>query len=268
MMHSTMGPDAPGKLKKRLRAAAAALFWVAVWQIAAIWLGEDLLLVSPLAVFHELLRLLPTGAFWLRVGFSAARILAGFLLALAAGCALAMASAASELVRTLAQPLMQFIKATPVASFIILALLWVRSRNLAVLISFLMVLPVVYAAVLQGILHTDRRLQEMARVFRLPFGTAVRAVWLPGVWPYFLQSCTVALGLCWKSGIAAEVIGLPGGSIGEALYQAKLYLSTGELFAWTFVIICVSAGFEKLFLALLRRAGRCLGLERAVRKWK
>ena len=79
----------------------------------------------------------------------------------------------------------------------------------------------------------------------------MRCIWLPQIWPYLIQSCRVGLGICWKSGVAAEVIGLPNGSIGDALYRAKITLSTGELFAWTFVIILLSAGFEKLFLLLL-----------------
>ena len=55
------------------------------------------------------------------------------------------------------------------------------------------------------------------------------------------------------SGIAAEVIGIPDASIGEQLYYAKLYLDTGGLFAWTFVIIVASSLFESLFLWLLGR---------------
>ena len=139
----------------------------------------------------------------------------------------------------------------PVASFIILALVWVRGASLSVLISFLMVLPVLYGAVRTGIQSADPQLLEMTKVFRLPLGRRLRAVWLPAVLPAFRQGCSVALGICWKSGVAAEVIGLPNGSIGDALYRAKITLSTGELFAWTFVIILLSAGFEKLFLLLL-----------------
>ena len=151
---------------------------------------------------------------------------------------------------------MQLVKATPVASFIILALVWVRGSSLSVLISFLMVLPVLCGAVRTGIRSADVQLREMARVFRLPLGRRLRAIWLPAVLPAFQQGCSVALGICWKSGIAAEVIGLPNGSIGDALYRAKITLSTGELFAWTFVIILLSTGFEKLFLALLDRAAK------------
>ena len=238
----------------RLQTAIGILFWLAVWQLAAMAVNEGILLASPLTTLRTLVRLVPTGAFWQRVAFSAGRIVLGFFAALAAGSLLAALSAASKTAATLTRPLMQLIKAVPVASFIILALLWVRSAWLAALISFFMVLPVVYTAVLQGVLAANAQLLEMAAVFRLPFKRTLRAVWLPQVWPYFRQSCTVAMGLAWKSGIAAEVIGLPGGSIGEALYRAKLYLETGELFAWTAVIVLVSAVCEAAFLRLLHRA--------------
>ena len=159
-------------------------------------------------------------------------------------------------------PVMQLVKATPVASFIILALVWVSGKSLSILISFLMVLPVLYGAVRTGLESADPQLLEMARVFRLPLGRRVKAIWLPAVLPAFRQGCSVALGICWKSGVAAEVIGLPDGSIGDALYRAKITLSTGELFAWTFVIIVLSAAFEKLFLSLLDKAvARVLGEE-------
>jgi NitT/TauT family transport system permease protein len=81
---------------------------------------------------------------------------------------------------------------------------------------------------------------------------------MPAVLPAFRQGCSVALGICWKSGVAAEVIGLPDGSIGDALYRAKITLATGELFAWTLVIIALSAVFERLFLAALDAAARRL----------
>ena len=98
----------------------------------------------------------------------------------------------------------------------------------------------------------------MARVFRIPAARRIRYIYLPQVLPYFLSACTVALGLSWKAGVAAEVIGMPEGSIGEQLQQAKIYLNTPDLLAWTVVIVLVSLGFEKLFLALIRRAAKRL----------
>ena len=246
------------KQKQLFRRVGAVVFWLAVWQCAAMAVGQEVFLVSPLQALHTLLGLLPRKEFWQRVCFSSGRILMGFALGTGVSAVLATAAESCPAAETLLAPVMQLVKATPVASFIILALVWVRGSSLSVLISFLMVLPVMYSAVRTGIESADPQLLEMAQVFRLPLGRRLRAVWLPAVLPAFRQGCSVALGICWKSGVAAEVIGLPDGSIGDALYRAKITLSTGELFAWTFVIILLSVGFEKLFLALLRRAEKAL----------
>ena len=232
--------------KQFFQRLGAAAFWLAVWQCAAMAVGQEVFLVSPVQAVRTLLQLLPQAEFWQRVGFSSGRILLGFGLGVAVSIVLAVAAQAWHTADVLLAPVLQLVKATPVASFIILALVWVRGASLSVLISFLMVLPVLYGAVRTGIQSADPQLLEMTKVFRLPLGRRLRAVL-----PAFRQGCSVALGICWKSGVAAEVIGLPNGSIGDALYRAKITLSTGELFAWTFVIILLSAGFEKLFLLLL-----------------
>ena len=229
--------------KQLFERLAAAAFWLAVWQCAAMAVGQEVFLVSPVQAGYTLLQLLPQAEFWQRVGFSSGRILLGFGLGVAVSIVLAVAAQAWHTADVLLAPVLQLVKATPVASFIILALVWVRGASLSVLISFLMVLPVLYGAVRIGIQSADPQLLEMTKVFRLPLGRRLRAVWLPAVLPAFRQGCSVALGICWKSGVAAEVIGLPNGSIGDALYRAKITLSTGELFAWTFVIILLSAGF-------------------------
>ncbi|HIV44208.1 MAG TPA: ABC transporter permease subunit [Candidatus Faecalibacterium avium] len=246
------------KTKKRswLARLAAVAFWLALWQWAAAAVGQEVFLVSPVRALSTLVGLLPTGAFWGRVAFSSGRILLGFGLGCLCSAALAVAARLSGAVEVLLEPIIQLVKATPVASFVILALVWVRGRELSILISFLMAVPVLYSALRTGMASADAQLLEMARVFRLPWGRRLRAIWLPAVLPAFREGCRTALGLCWKSGVAAEVIGLPDGSIGDALYRAKITLSTGELFAWTFVIICLSAAFEKGFLALLGVAVR------------
>ena len=248
--------------KQFFRRLLAVAFWLAVWQAAAMAIGQEVFLVSPVQALRTLVQLLPRADFWQRVGFSSGRILLGFVLGAVVSVVLAVCAARWSAADALLAPVMQLVKATPVASFIILALVWVSGKSLSILISFLMVLPVLYGAVRTGLESADPQLLEMARVFRLPLGRRVKAIWFPAVLPAFRQGCSVALGICWKSGVAAEVIGLPDGSIGDALYRAKITLSTGELFAWTFVIIVLSAAFEKLFLALLDKAvARVLGEE-------
>ncbi len=114
-----------------------------------------------------------------------------------------------------------------------------------------MVLPIIYTNVLGGIQSVDRQLLEMAQVFRIPRLRVARYIYLPQIMPCFYSACSVSLGLSWKAGAAAEVIGMPRGSVGERLQQAKVYLDTPDLFAWTLVIVALSLGFEKLVLALI-----------------
>ena len=213
-----------------------------------------LFLATPVQTLAALARIAPTAGFWQRIAFSALRILAGFLLAVACGLVLGAAGARWRRVRIFVEPVMQLIRAMPVASFVILALLWVRGENLSVVVSFTHVLPVVYAGVLAGIADTDPQLLEMARVYRLPLGARLRYIWLPGVFPSFSESCIAAMGMCWKSGVSAEVIGLPDHSVGDALYRAKITLSTPEVFAWTLVIVLLSALLSSAAARLLRAA--------------
>ena len=220
----------------------AVLFWLIVWQLVSMRLDSEILLVSPFRVLCRLGQLMLTAAFWKAVLFTLSRIAAGFFLAVLAGVALAASASRSGRIRELLAPVMLAVKSVPVASFIILALIWFSSKNLSVLISFLIVLPMIYTNVQSGIRAVDRQLLEMARVFRVP-------------------KYRVVLGMSWKAGVAAEVIGIPRGSVGERLQQAKVYMDTPDLFAWTLVIVAASLFFEKIVLFLMRRiAEKCSAL--------
>lgn len=246
MSSTTSGKKLTGK--NWITRILAAAFWILVWQLASMRLKQEILLASPVSVIKRLGELVLTSDFWMAAGFSFGRIVAGFLLGLTIGAFLAVLACAFSLAAVLLNPLITVIKSTPVASFIILCLVWIPSRNLSVFISFLMVFPVVYTNVYEGIRQTDKQLLEMAEVFGVGMGRRVRYIYVSQIMPYFLTSCRLGLGLCWKAGVAAEVIGIPSGSIGEKLYHAKIYLNTPDLFAWTIVIILISFLFEKLFL--------------------
>ena len=233
----------------------AVLAWLLVWQAAGmafarLWPNGHLLLATPLTALVRLAHLSLTAAFWQAVGGSALRIIGGFLLACALAVLLAALSARFRAAEEFLYPAVAAVKAVPVVSFIILLLVWLDAEELSLFISALMVFPPVYLNVLAGIRTADGNLLEMARVFRVPFGRQVRGIYLPAVLPHFRAAASLALGLCWKAGIAAEVIGLPQGTIGEALYQVKVYFETGDLFAWTAVIVAVSVLFERVFLRL------------------
>lgn len=233
--------------------AAVAVFWLLVWALAAHLIGQELLLPTPWLVATTLGRLMADVSFWVAVGMSLLRVLIGFGAAVVVGVLLAMLTTRFMLLDRLFSPVLSVVRAAPVASFIILAYVWLRAGILPAFIAFLMVVPLVWENVRQGIVNTDRNLLEMAQVFRLSRGRRWRSVWVPSVRPYLESALTTGFGFAWKSGIAAEVICWPDHSIGQNMHNAKAYLETPEVIAWTVVVVVLSVVLEHLLRRLVRK---------------
>lgn len=241
-----------------LQKGAAVLLALFVWQTVAMALNEELILVSPIAVLVRLGTIWREEAFFSVVFRSLARIAVGFFTALLVGAILAILAGRFRLLETLFFPYMAVIKAVPVASFIVLVYVWLSSKSIATFIAFLIVLPTVYTGLLTGIKAKDKRLEEMAEVFGIPPVRRFLSVRLPQIEPYILSAVSLGAGLAWKSGVAAEILSLPRGSIGEMIYYASLWLHNVDLFAWTVVLVLLSIVFEKVLVLLLKLAFRGL----------
>lgn len=238
---------------KLLRTFLIAAVWLGLWQLAAVLVGKDVLFPAPYPVAARLFSLMRTGAFWQTLLFSIGRMTAGFLLGVSLGTAVGVLTAALPVSGAFLAPLLRVIRTAPVASFIVLALVWMQSDAVSVFISFLMVFPILESNVRTGIRAASPALLEMLRVFRVKPLRRVRSLYVPAVLPYFTAGCSTAFGLAWKAGVAAEVISLPMRSIGRELYLSKLYLETTDVFAWTVMVVLLSLAMEKLLKAGLRR---------------
>ncbi len=229
----------------------SALLAIGVWQLVSVAVDSALLLASPFDVAMRLLVIWREPGFFHALFFTFSRIIGGFLLGLLAGTVLALLAGRWKAAEYLFMPYMLTVKSIPVASFVVIALIWLSSKTLSVFISFLIVLPIVYSNLLAGLKNEDNTLVEMARVFRVPYRRRLLYIRLPQIRPFVTSACSVSCGLAWKSGIAAEIIGIPDGSVGEMLYYSRVYFDTEGLFAWTLIIVLLSVGFEKIFLWLL-----------------
>lgn len=236
------------------RVLLPVLFWLGVWQLAAAAVGQELLLPGPAAVGRRLLELAAGAVFWQTALASLLRIFGGLLLGVALGALLAGLTAWVPLLDWVLTPAVKVVRATPVASFILLVYLWVERGRVPGLISALMVLPVVWGNVTRGIAETDPQLLELARAYGFGRGRTLWRIYIPSVLPYFASGCRTALGLAWKAGVAAEVLCQPQNAIGTQIYNTKYYLETPSLFAWTLVVIALSFLLEWAVGGLLRRA--------------
>lgn len=239
--------------KKIWEAAFVSFFWLILWILLARIINKELLLPYPWTVLKKLGELCITLDFWKNVVFSLLRILSGIVLGVIFGTLLAILTFRFSIFYRLISPFMVVIRATPVASFIILALIWLGSGKLPIFICFLMVLPLIWVSVSDGLRALDPKLTEVCKVFQLPFGKRFKCFYFPTILPYFISACRTSVGMAWKAGVAAEVLAVTPVSIGKQLYNSKLYLETSELFAWTVIVVILSLVIEKLVIRLIGR---------------
>ena len=243
------------EVKRMARKVFPLVFWLLVWAVCYRLVGQELLIASPVQVARRL-TFVTEASFWSSVGMSILRTALAYGIGVAAACALAVFCHACTLADDVIRPALAVVRATPVASFIILALVWLSASNVPVLAGVLMVVPVVFANVREGIDAVDPLLLDMARLFGWGRWRTWRHVVIPSVAPTFFAACEACVGLCFKATIAAEVIGVPKNAIGTQLYHAKIYLETDTLLAWTATVIALSMALERLLRAAFERGRR------------
>lgn len=241
------------------RKVGIIVFWLAVWQLLDVIIDNRLVLAGPIRVAQSLVEQLGQPDFWVICGASFGRIALGFLLSFVVGFLLALMSCRHRLFRDFVDPIISLLRTIPVASFIILLLIWVGNQALTVFLAFFIVLPLIYTNMVTGFESVDRQMLEMARVYGLSRWRTFLYIYRPAFMPFLMSSTKISLGMTWKSGIMAEVLATPKPSIGKEMATARTFLDTPDLLAWTVVVMVLSFLFEKAFMELLKRANRPLG---------
>lgn len=236
------------KFKKTALTAGSTLLWILLWHIAASIANKNLLFKIPLPLdtLNEFVICVRTVSFWNSVGNSLWHIVSGFVLAVILGLICGMLSGNSMVFKTVTAPVSRLIRSVPVAAFIILAWLWIPSTVIPSFIAFLMVFPIVWLQVETALSGIDKKLIEMAKVMRMSGRGIIKNIKMPYVLPALRTSCITGLGFAWKSGVAAEVICNPTGSIGAMLSNAKSNLEYARVFAIVLTIIVLSLILENI----------------------
>ena len=242
-------------IKKIFFAILITAIWISVWQGIYVFFDNPLFVESPYNVAVRFLELASQFVFWKTVFLSVSNILVGFILGVLFGTVMAFISINNFLDKLFA-PLKIIIRATPVASFIMLTWIWLKRSDIPIFISFLMVTPIVWGNVSTGIKNIKKEYIELAYVYKFSKIKKLKSIYLPSVLPYFATSVCTSSGLVWKAGIAAEVLCQPQGTIGANLFEAKGFLETLDVFVWTGVVIIISIILEMLIKMALKRIER------------
>ncbi len=236
----------------------AVLLWLIVWQAASVLTGLELILASPVSVLLYLKDLLMTLSTYRILARTFFNITFGFLCAFAAGCICACAAYKLPFVRGLLVPPILLMKSLPMASFIILLLIWFGSSRVSIFTSFIVSFPLVYSGVMSGIEKRNTQMLEMSKVFGISLYRRIRWIDIPQILPIAKPDFKMAAGMCLKAGVSAEVIGLARQTIGEQLYYSKIYIDTAGLFAWSLLVVLLGLIWEKLFVWVAECAERLL----------
>ena len=246
MMTSIMG-----QTKEYIKKLIAIFIALGVWQLVAMYVNTPILIVTPFAVVRRLCTIWQETGFLSSIWFSFYHIVGGYFIAIATGVVAAVLAKKWAFIETLLWPWVAVIKSVPVASFVVICLIWLSTRRLSVFIAFLITFPVIYQNLLAGLKNLDKKMDEVAFVYKMTLISKLRYIVMPQLKPFIFSACSISAGMAWKAGVAAEVIGIPSGSIGKQLYLAKTGLDTSGLLAWTVIIVILAVGFEKVFLFVL-----------------
>ena len=243
------------RVKAVAAAGAVAAFWLAAWMLVAALVAQPLILPGPGAVVMALLRLACDAGTWAILAGSGTRILGGLVLAAVCGGVLAGVSSRSRAFARLVAPALSFVKATPVACVVVLLLIWLGSARVSIAAVFLMALPGVYFSLAEGLAQVNGSLEQMFRLHGVRGWRLFCAHTWREVLPFVLSCARAVIGMGWKAGVAAELIGMAVDTVGERIYQAKLLIETADLLAWTVLVVAASWTCERVLVWLLRASG-------------
>lgn len=239
--------------KKSRQKYIAIAFAILVWQAIALLLDNNILLVGPIGVFISLIELIKNYSFWESLFNTMQNVMLGLFIAFVLAIFLATLASRFSMVDTMLEPIISFMKATPLASFVIICLVWVGNRRLSIITVLLIVLPIVYANMLGAYKAIDIKLIEMLHVFRVSFIRRVKILYIPSTLDIFISTLKISVGMAFKAGVAAELIGLPQRTIGNSLYESKIFLLTSDIFAWTISIILMSTAVQTCLIWLIKK---------------
>ena len=246
-------------LRKALILAALA----ALWEAAARWQNNDLLLPTFSATMKALAEGLASGELIERVRLSLLVLVQGYAAGVLLAFALTTLAVSTRLGRDLLGTLTSMFNPLPAIALLPLALLWFglgRGSLVFVLIhSVLWPLALNTYAGFQGVPET---LRMAGRNYGLRGVRYVVQILVPAALPAILSGLKIGWAFAWRTLIAAELVfgaSSGKGGLGWYIFQNRNELYTDRVFAGLVMVVLIGLLVESLGFATLERL--------TVRKW-
>jgi taurine transport system permease protein len=221
------------------------------WQMEPIWLP------APEAVVARLVEIAANGyrnfSLWEHLGASLARVLGGFALGALAGIPLGYAMGLSGWFRGWFDPIVEFMRPVPPLALIPLVIIWFGIFETGkITLLFLAALWIMVIAARSGV--SGVRLSKIHAAYSLGASKwqILRHVIIPNSLPDIFTGARVAMGVCWGTVVAAELVAAEKGA-GMMIIAASKFQSTDIVVMGIILIGVIGYGIDILMRMAERR---------------
>lgn len=183
------------------------------WEVVARleWIPVQLF-PPPTTIAQTIAALAQSGELWVHTTTTLYRVALGFAFGVASGTFLGALTGYSTWAHRLLDPTLQAIRSIPSIAWVPLFILWlgIFETSKVTLIAVGVFFPV-YLNLAGAIAGADRKLVEVAKVYRFTPFQMVRHVLLPAALPTYVIGLRSGLGLGWMFVVAAELMGASEG---------------------------------------------------------
>lgn len=223
-----------------------------IWKTLSLIVDKEIIIPSPESTFREMIRISSHPNFLTAIFNTLRRAIIGFIIALGLGLSLGMLSGFYKPVYILLKPFVLINKAMPTMAMILLALIWLESEKAPILVGFVIIFPIIYENVVQGIRNVDVKLVEMMDIYDVDRFTKFKDLYIPSIRSFLHGATVAAMGLNLKIVVAAEVLSQPRISMGTSFQIERANLNTAGVFAWALITIILAAILEQGLKVLKR----------------
>jgi NitT/TauT family transport system permease protein len=240
--------------KELLYTLLSVISLLVLWKVISMIVDKEILIPSPETTFLEIIRIVKSPNFVVSVTNTLRRALIGFGMAFAAGITLGMAGGFWKPIYHLLKPIVLVNRAVPTMAIILLALIWLQSDKAPILVGFVVIFPVLYENVVQGIRNVDVKLVEMMDIYNVSKLGRLKDLYIPSIRSYLYSGMAAAMGLNLKIIIAAEVLSQPRMSMGTSFQIERVNLNTAGVFAWSIITILLAAILEQSLMFINKKS--------------
>ncbi|WP_300366944.1 ABC transporter permease [Brachyspira sp.] len=232
------------KNKKLIYLILGIIIFISLWYFIALKINSEIVFPNITNIIKKFIEIILEKSFYKDLFSSLIRVLITFILSFLFAFILGILSGIILPIRYTLIPIINFIKTIPTIPLILVAIIWFNNNTVPIFVSMLVIFPIMYDAITNGIVNIDKKLIEMSLSYNVSLKTQILNLYIPYIKPYILTSASQSMGITWKSILAAEILALPTLGIGSKLYESHLYLDSVSLFAYCLIAVIFNGIFE------------------------